>query len=120
MSANPGGAVIATQGASSAGFNGIVAFSDSLLRLMVVVGITMAGIALMAIPVVAVLKAYNLYSFAQGLATMVILMLFLGGIQFVGMGLLGAYVGRTYEETKRRPKFIVDESLGFERPAEDS
>jgi len=47
-------------------------------------------------------------------ATMCIFMLFLGGVQLVGMGLLGAYVGRTYEETKRRPKFIVDESLGFE------
>jgi hypothetical protein len=55
---------------------------------------------------------------------MVILMLFLGGLQLVGMGLLGAYVGRTYEETKRRPKFIVDQALGFapglDRPAEDS
>jgi dolichol-phosphate mannosyltransferase len=103
-------------GSLKIGFNGIVAFSDSLLRLMVVVGITMAGVALLAIPIVAVLKAYNLYRFVEGLATMVILMLFLGGIQLIGMGLLGAYVGRTYEETKRRPKFIVDESLGFERP----
>jgi glycosyltransferase involved in cell wall biosynthesis len=102
-------------GSLKIGFNGIVAFSDSLLRLMVILGITMAGVALLAIPVVAVLKAYNLYRFAQGIATMCILMLFLGGIQFIGMGLLGAYVGRTYEETKRRPKFIVDESLGFDR-----
>jgi glycosyltransferase involved in cell wall biosynthesis len=107
-------------GSLKIGFNGIVAFSDSLLQLMVIVGITMAGFALLAIPLVVVLKAYNLYSFAQGLATMVILMLFLGGIQLIGMGLLGAYVGRTYEETKRRPKFIVDESLGLERPSEDS
>jgi len=103
-------------GSLKIGFNGIVAFSDSLLRLMVVVGMTMAGVALLAIPIVAVLKAYGLYGFAEGLATMVILMLFLGGIQLIGMGLLGAYVGRTYEETKRRPKFIIDESLGFERP----
>jgi dolichol-phosphate mannosyltransferase len=101
-------------GSLKIGFNGIVAFSDSLLRLMVIVGISMAAIALLAIPLVAVLKAYDLYRFAQGLATMCILMLFLGGIQLIGMGLLGAYVGRTYEETKRRPKFIVDESLGFD------
>jgi dolichol-phosphate mannosyltransferase len=107
-------------GSLKIGFNGIVAFSDSLLRLMVVAGMSMAGVALLAIPIVAVLKAYNLYSFAQGLATMCILMLFLGGIQLVGMGLLGAYVGRTYEETKRRPKFIVEDQLGFEKPAEDS
>ena len=44
---------------------------------------------------------------------MCIMMLFLGGIQLMGMGLLGAYVGRTYDEAKRRPKFIVDESLGL-------
>ena len=101
-------------GSLKIGFNGIVAFSDSLLRLMVIAGISMAGLALLAIPVVAITKAYGLYGFAQGLATMCILMLFLGGVQLVGMGLLGAYLGRTYEETKRRPKFIVDESLGFE------
>jgi polyisoprenyl-phosphate glycosyltransferase len=104
-------------GSLKIGFNGIVAFSDSLLRLMVVAGMTMAGVALILIPVVAVLKAYNLYHFVEGLATMCILMLFLGGIQLIGMGLLGAYVGRTYEESKRRPKFIVDESLGFEPTA---
>jgi glycosyltransferase involved in cell wall biosynthesis len=107
-------------GSLKIGFNGIVAFSDSLLRLMVVVGLLMAGVAMLAIPIVALLKAYGIYGFAQGLATMVILMLFLGGIQFIGMGLLGAYVGRTYEETKRRPKFIVDESLGFEKPHGES
>jgi dolichol-phosphate mannosyltransferase len=103
-------------GSLKIGFNGIVAFSDSLLRLMVVAGLSMAGVAMLAIPIVAVLKAYGLYGFVEGLATMCILMLFLGGIQLTGMGLLGAYVGRTYEETKRRPKFIVDDSLGFEPP----
>ena len=102
-------------GSLKIGFNGIVAFSDSLLRLMVVAGMSMAALALLAIPLVAFLKAKNLYIFAQGVATVCILMLFLGGIQLIGMGLLGAYVGRTYEETKRRPKFIVDESLGFDR-----
>jgi dolichol-phosphate mannosyltransferase len=104
-------------GSLKIGFNGIVAFSDSLLRLMVIAGMTMAGVALFAVPVVVFLKAYNLYGFAPGVATVCILMLFLGGVQLMGMGLLGAYVGRTYDETKRRPKFIVDESLGFERRA---
>jgi polyisoprenyl-phosphate glycosyltransferase len=111
-------------GSLKIGFNGIVAFSDSLLRLMVVAGISMAGLALLAVPVVAFLKAYNLYRFAQGVATMCIMMLFLGGIQLMGMGLLGAYVGRTYDEVKRRPKFIIDESLGlgpsFVAPVDES
>ena len=89
-----------------------MAFSDSLLRMMVVAGLSMAGLALLAVPVVAFLKAYGLYRFAQGVATMCIMMLFLGGIQLMAMGLLGAYVGRTYDEAKRRPKFIVDEVAG--------
>jgi len=101
-------------GSLKIGFNGIVAFSDSLLRLMVVAGIAMAGVALLAGLLVAFLKAYNLYRFAPGVATVCILMLFLGGVQLIGMGLLGAYVGRIYEEAKRRPKFIVDESVGLE------
>jgi polyisoprenyl-phosphate glycosyltransferase len=104
-------------GSLKIGFNGIVAFSDSLLRIMVVAGLSMAGLALLAVPVVAFLKAYNVYRFAQGVATMCIMMLFLGGIQLMAMGLLGAYVGRTYAEVKRRPKFIIDEALGFARPA---
>lgn len=96
------------------GFNGIVAFSDSLLSLMVVAGITMAGLALFAIPVIAFLKSRNLYAFAPGVATVCVLMLFLGGLQLVGMGILGAYIGRIYEETKRRPKYIVDEAVGLD------
>jgi glycosyltransferase involved in cell wall biosynthesis len=103
-------------GSLKIGFNGIVAFSDSLLRLMVVGGMSMAAVALAAALLVAILKAYGLYGFAPGVATVCILMLFLGGIQLIGMGILGAYIGRTYDETKRRPKFIVDEALGFERP----
>jgi dolichol-phosphate mannosyltransferase len=95
------------------GFNGIIAFSDSLLSLMVVAGLSMSILALLAVPVVAYLKAKGLYMFAQGLATTCILMLFLGGVQLMSMGVLGAYIGRIYDEAKRRPKFIVEESLGL-------
>jgi dolichol-phosphate mannosyltransferase len=99
------------------GFNGIIAFSDSLLSLMVVAGLGMAALALLAVPVVAYLKAKGLYMFAQGLATTCILMLFLGGVQLMSMGVLGAYIGRIYDEAKRRPKFIVEESLGLSESA---
>jgi hypothetical protein len=34
------------------------------------------------------------------------------------LGILGAYIGRIYEETKLRPKYIVDEALGFDGRAE--
>jgi len=85
---------------------------------MVVAGLAMSLLALLAVPVVAYLKAKGLYMFAQGLATTCILMLFLGGIQLMSMGVLGAYIGRIYDEAKRRPKFIVEESLGLSEPVQ--
>ena len=81
---------------------------------MVVAGIVMAGVAMLADPAGRLHEGVRPVRFAQGVATVCILMLFLGGVQLVGMGLLGAYVGRIYEEAKRRPKFIVDESLGVD------
>ena len=46
--------------------------------------------------------------------TIVILILFLGGIQLISVGILGQYIGRIYEEVKRRPKFILDRAIGFD------
>ena len=44
----------------------------------------------------------------------VILVLFMGGVQLISTGILGEYIGRIYEEVRHRPKFIVDRSLGFD------
>lgn len=43
----------------------------------------------------------------QGFTTLVTLVLFLGGVQLVGIGVLGEYLGRTYDEVKRRPLYVV-------------
>jgi dolichol-phosphate mannosyltransferase len=96
------------------GFNGVVAFSGSLLRLTGVTGFLMAGLAILSALLLFLGKLFNLYDFATGLATLGVLLMFLTGCQLVGLGILGAYIGRIYEETKLRPKFIVEEALGFE------
>jgi len=54
------------------------------------------------------------FPFPMGNPTIVILMLFLGGIQLISVGILGSYVARIYEEVKQRPKFIVDRTVGFD------
>ena len=60
-----------------------------------------------------------------GFTTLVTLVLFLGGIQLMGIGLLGEYLGRTYDETKQRPLYIVSRRYGLpvldsEKPAPGS
>ena len=42
-----------------------------------------------------------------GFTTLVTLMLFIGGVQLIGIGVLGEYLGRIYDEVKRRPLYVV-------------
>ena len=48
-----------------------------------------------------------------GLSTIVLLVSFFAGIQLLGLGLIGEYVGRIYDEVKRRPFPIVDRKINF-------
>jgi len=59
-------------------------------------------------------KIFNLLPFASGNPTVVILFLFMGGIQLISIGILGEYIGRIYEEVRQRPRFIVDRAEGIE------
>ena len=49
-----------------------------------------------------------------GLTTTVILISFFAGVQLLGLGLLGEYVGRIYDEVKQRPKYILDKKINFD------
>jgi dolichol-phosphate mannosyltransferase len=53
--------------------------------------------------------------YGSGFTTLVLCILFFGGVQLVAIGVLGEYVGRIYEEIKQRPLYVVAETLGIER-----
>jgi dolichol-phosphate mannosyltransferase len=55
--------------------------------------------------------------FPLGNPTIVILVLFMGGVQLISAGILGSYIGRIYDEVRDRPKFIVDKRCGFDEAA---
>lgn len=94
------------------GFNGMVCFSSYLLTLSSKIGFVLAAGSFFLGLVYAVMKIFG-FPFPIGNPTIVILVLFMGGVQLISVGILGEYIARIYEEVKCRPKFIVDEAVGF-------
>lgn len=87
----------------------ITGFSYFPLQLATYLGFFAAGLAILAIPVVIILRAIQAQAFF-GQATTLIAVLFLGGVQLICLGILGEYIGRIYDEAKGRPLYIVSES----------
>jgi polyisoprenyl-phosphate glycosyltransferase len=94
------------------GFNGIFCFSNYALTLSSQLGFLIAGTAFLLALVYLILKLIGT-PFPMGNPTIVILVLFLGGVQLISVGILGEYIGRIYEEVRQRPKFIVERKEGF-------
>jgi polyisoprenyl-phosphate glycosyltransferase len=86
--------------------DGVISFSAIPLRLAAVAGALFSLVALLAIPVIVVLKIVGAYT-VPGTATLSILVLFVGGVQLVFLGVIGEYLARVYEEDKRRPVYLV-------------
>jgi len=104
-------------GSMRIGLNGIVCFSSYPLTLCAQTGFLIAGGSFVAGLLYAFLKVCG-FPFPLGNPTIVILILFMGGIQLTSVGILGEYVARIYDEVKRRPKYIIDQAHGFaEGPA---
>jgi len=94
------------------GFNGIFCFSTYALTLSTQFGFVIAAASFLIAMTYLVMKLAG-FPFPMGNPTMVIMILFMGGIQLIGIGILGEYIGRIYEEVRSRPKFIVDRAEGF-------
>ena len=89
--------------------NAITGFSYFPLQVATFFGFISAGISILAIPVVAILRLAGSHFF-EGQATTLISVLFLGGVQLISLGVLGEYIGRLYDEAKGRPLYIVREA----------
>ncbi|PKN82088.1 MAG: glycosyltransferase [Chloroflexi bacterium HGW-Chloroflexi-4] len=90
-------------------FTAITSFSYMPLQMAMVFGFISAGLSIVAIPVVAILRLIG-SQFFFGQATTLIAVLFLGGVQLICLGILGEYVGRIYDEAKGRPLYITSEA----------
>jgi glycosyltransferase involved in cell wall biosynthesis len=99
-------------GSLKIGLNGLISFSSKPLFVMSIAGFIVAAFSFMlgAWYVFQKLIGINL---TPGLSTTVLLVSFFAGVQLLGLGLIGEYVGRIYDEVKRRPMYIIDKQINF-------
>lgn len=94
------------------GLNGLIGFSTRPLFIMALVGFIIALVSF-CIGMYYLITKLSGVPITPGLSTTVILITFFSGIQLLGLGLIGEYIGRIYDEVKNRPMFIVDKKIGF-------
>ena len=87
--------------------DGITSFSTAPLRVWLYVGSVLSMIAFVYGSWI-ILKTLMFGVDSPGYASIITIVLFLGGIQLMGIGILGEYIGRIYLESKRRPVYIVE------------
>ncbi len=93
--------------------DGITSFSYLPLQLATYIGFFVAMLSLAFLIVVFLLRLFR-PDFFYGQASALVSVLFLGSVQLIFLGIIGEYLGRIYDEVKRRPLYIVAEELGFE------
>ncbi len=96
----------------------ITGFSYFPLQLATYLGFFVAGLSILAIPAVVILRMTGSHPLL-GQATTLIAVLFLGGVQLISLGILGAYIGRLYDEARDRPLYIVREDLEVKQEQAD-
>lgn len=90
--------------------DGIASFSIMPLRLITVVGFVLFMFSLLAIIWVALEKLFW-GNAVQGWASTMISIYLIGGIQIMSLGIIGEYVGRTFQQSKGRPRYIIDREI---------
>ncbi len=91
-------------------FEGITAFSTKPLKLAIYLGLFIAFAAIVYLVVIIIQRLFFDTSFS-GYATIVALILLLGGIQLFCIGLIGSYLAKTYIQSKHRPIYVAKEIL---------
>jgi glycosyltransferase involved in cell wall biosynthesis len=97
-------------GSLKIGLNGLISFSSRPLQLMSIVGAIVAGFSFL-LGASYVLQKIIGVDLTPGLSTTILVVTFFSGIQLLSLGLMGEYIGRIYDEVKRRPMYIVDKII---------
>jgi polyisoprenyl-phosphate glycosyltransferase len=96
--------------------DGISAFSNLPLRLWGILGAFIAGVSLVY-GVSRIIRTFIYGIDVPGFESLIVSVMFLGGIQLLSLGVLGGYIGRIFNEVKARPLYIVRRKYGWDEPS---
>ncbi len=94
-------------------FDAITSFSYRPLQFATLLGFACSALAFIAVPLTIVARYTNIYE--RGVPSVIVVVLLLGGIQLICVGIIGEYVGRIYDEVKRRPLYVVRDRANLEK-----
>lgn len=97
-------------------WDGVTSFSDAPLRCITSVGFLISSLAFLYACVLLVQRIFQFFGFfadlrVLGFTTIVLAILFMGGVQLMAIGIIGTYLSRIFVEVKDRPMYVVDEVL---------
>jgi dolichol-phosphate mannosyltransferase len=92
--------------------DGVLSFSIKPLQMSVAMGLICASLALVGILYALFLRIFTSI-WVEGWTALMLAVLFIGGVQLISLGVLGEYIGRIYNEIKKRPLYVVQEHIGF-------
>jgi dolichol-phosphate mannosyltransferase len=99
-------------GSISFGLNGLTSFSNKLLNFSIILGLIISFISFLIGCFYIYFKLNGIVEFPIGNPTIVISILFIGGLQLFSIGILGLYIGQISDQVRGRPRYIVDELFG--------
>jgi glycosyltransferase involved in cell wall biosynthesis len=92
-------------------FNGLFGFSTTPLQVSLWTGVSIAAVSVVLILYMFFTRLVLNMDYPLGIPTITVLVLFIGGVQLISLGIIGEYIGRIYDEVRRRPHYIVKHAL---------
>jgi len=96
--------------------DGLFSFSTVPIRIATFLGLMASGLALVSILAVLILKLFTNLIPVLGWASLMIAVMFFGGLQLFFIGILGEYICLIFDEVKNRPLYLIKETVGFDPP----
>ena len=95
--------------------DGIIGFSIKPLKILGMIGMFSIVISIIIFLYIIVSYMFNLESIARGWTSLMVIITFFSGVQLISLWIMSEYIGRIYDESKKRPEYIIDKEININK-----